>query len=220
MAGPMISHKPIRIVVADDHALLRETLCETLRAEDDFTICGVAGTGDEVLAVAGTSRPDVVLLDLGMPRHEPLETVARLHQITPRPKVIVLTMHDRADLVRRLIDAGVAGYLSKHVSRTYLVTAIRGAHEGQGVTIAVPNGFTVGGDAERSIVLSPRELEVLTLVADALSNRQIASRLSITEGTVKRHLRNVFEKLGASSRMEAVRTAREAGLIAPESSYL
>lgn len=216
----MTSDNRIRIVVADDHTLLREALCETLLAEEEFVISGVAGTGEEVLAVAGASRPDIVLLDVGMPQNDPLETVARLHQISPQPKVIILTMHDRADLVRRLIDAGVASYLSKHVSRNYLVTAIRGAYEGQGVTIAVPSGFTVGSNAAQSIVLSPRELEVLTLVADALSNRQIASRLSITEGTVKRHLRNVFEKLGAASRMEAVRTAREAALIAPESSYL
>ncbi|GAB2895623.1 response regulator [Streptomyces mayteni] len=216
----MISPDPIRIVVADDHTLLRETLCETLLVEEDFAVCGVAGTGEEVVAVTGATRPDIVLLDLGMPQHDPLDTVARLHRVSPRPKVIVLTVHDRADLVRRLIDAGVASYLSKHVSRKYLVTTIRSAHEGQGVTIAVPGGFTVGGGAEQSIVLSPRELEVLSLVADALSNRQIASRLSITEGTVKRHLRNVFEKLGASSRMEAVRTAREAALISPESSYL
>ncbi|TDC24542.1 response regulator transcription factor [Streptomyces sp. 8K308] len=216
----MTSSDPIRIVVADDHALLRETLCETLLVEEDFAVCGVAGTGEEVVAVTGATQPDIVLLDLGMPQHDPLDTVARLHRVSPRPKVIVLTVHDRADLVRRLIDAGVASYLSKHVSRKYLVTTIRSAHEGQGVTIAVPGGFTVGGGAEQSIVLSPRELEVLTLVADALSNRQIASRLSITEGTVKRHLRNVFEKLGASSRMEAVRTAREAALITPESSYL
>ncbi|MDT0317342.1 MULTISPECIES: response regulator transcription factor [unclassified Streptomyces] len=216
----MTSSDPIRIVVADDHTLLRETLCETLLVEEDFAVCGVAGTGDEVVAVTGDTHPDVVLLDLGMPQHDPLDTVARLHRVSPRPKVIVLTVHDRADLVRRLIDAGVASYLSKHVSRKYLVTTIRSAHEGQGVTIAVPGGFTVGGGAEQSIVLSPRELEVLTLVADALSNRQIATRLSITEGTVKRHLRNVFEKLGASSRMEAVRTAREAALITPESSYL
>ncbi|TDC73694.1 response regulator [Streptomyces hainanensis] len=216
----MISPDPIRIVVADDHTLLRETLCETLLVEEDFAVCGVAGTGEEVIAVTGATRPDIVLLDLGMPQHDPLDTVARLHRVSPRPKVIVLTVHDRADLVRRLIDAGVASYLSKHVSRKYLVTTIRSAHEGQGVTIAVPGGFTVGGGGEQSIVLSPRELEVLSLVADALSNRQIASRLTITEGTVKRHLRNVFEKLGASSRMEAVRTAREAALISPESSYL
>jgi DNA-binding NarL/FixJ family response regulator len=214
------SPEPIRIVVADDHALLRETLCETLLLEDDFEVCGVASTGEEVVAVTAAVRPHIVLLDLGMPQHDPLETVARLHRVAPRPKVVVLTMHDRPDLVRRLIQAGVASYLSKHVSRRYLVTTIRSAHEGQGVTISLPGGFTMGGGEERTIVLSPRELEVLTLVADALSNRQIASRLSITEGTVKRHLRNVFEKLGASSRMEAVRMAREAALIAPEISYL
>jgi two-component system nitrate/nitrite response regulator NarL len=206
----------IRIVVADDHTLLREALCDALLVEDDFVISGVAGDGEEVLAVSTRTKPDVVLLDLDMPRHNPVQTVRRLRGLVPAPKVVILTMHDRADSLRTLLDAGVAGYLSKNVSRQHLVTTIRSVRAGQAVTITVSGGDRAGP----SIVLSARELEVLALVAEALSNRQIASRLSITVATVKRHLRNVFEKLGATSRMAAVMKAREAELLPPDSPYL
>ena len=148
----------IRIVVADDHTLLREALCDALLVEDDFVISGVAGDGEEVLAVSSRTKPDVVLLDLDMPRHNPVQTVHRLRKLVPAPKVVILTMHDRADSLRALLDAGVAGYLSKNVSRQHLVTTIRSVRAGQAVTITVSGGLS---DGEPSVVLSARELEVL-----------------------------------------------------------
>ncbi|RDI45243.1 response regulator [Nocardia mexicana] len=208
-----------RIVVADDHTLLRDTLCETLQIEDDFTICGVAGDGEEVLAVASRVKPDIVLLDLDMPQHNPFRSVATMRALTPSPKIIIVTMHDRADIVRKLLDAGAVGYLSKNVSRQHLVTTIRSVRDGQSVIVVVSGGLSAGNDAGHTVVLSAREVEVLALAAEALSNRQIAKKLAITEGTVKRHLHNCFEKLGADSRMAAVRKAREAALLEPEKPY-
>ncbi|MCP2248795.1 response regulator [Lentzea aerocolonigenes] len=210
----------IRIVVADDHMLLREALCDVLLVEDDFAISGIAGDGEEVLAVSARTKPDVVLLDVEMPKHNPLRTVARLRELVPQPKIIILTMHDGADTIRRLLDAGVSAYLSKNVSRQHLVATIRSAHAGQSVVIATSSGLVGDPRATGSVPLSSRELEVLTLVATALSNRQIASRLSITEGTVKRHLRNIFEKLGVTSRMAAVRKAEEQALLTSDTRYL
>lgn len=210
----------IRIVVADDHMLLREALCDVLLVEDDFAISGIAGDGEEVLAVAARTKPDVVLLDVEMPKHNPLRTVARLKELAPPPKIIILTMHDGVDTIRRLLDAGVSAYLSKNVSRQHLVATIRSAHAGQSVVIATSSGLMGDTRAIGAVPLSSRELEVLTLVATALSNRQIASRLSITEGTVKRHLRNIFEKLGVTSRMAAVRKAEEEALLTSDPRYL
>ncbi|MEU3623616.1 hypothetical protein BS329_13755 [Amycolatopsis coloradensis] len=209
-----MSTEDIRIVIADDHTLLREALRDTLLVEEDMQVSGVAGDGEEVLAVAARAKPHIVLLDLEMPKHNPIRTVAGLRQITPAPRIIILTMHDGAASVHKLLNAGVSAYVSKNVSRQHLVSTIRSVRAGQAVIVATSGGLGDGTDpADRPISLSRRELEVLDLVAEALSNRQIATRLSITEGTVKRHLRNIFEKLDANSRIDAVRKAQGASLL-------
>jgi len=166
------------------------------------------------VAIARDTSPSVVLLDVEMPGHFPIDTVRRLRAVSPASRVIVLTMHDDPQLVRQMLQAGVSAYLHKSVSREDLVAAIRAAvREGdRQVTVTVTRPRGAGGDGEVG-PLSQRELEVLTLVGQALSNRQIATRLSITEGTVKRHLRNVFSKLGAASRLDAVNRGVAAGLV-------
>ena len=201
---------PVRILLVDDHRLLRETLRDGLTIEGDFVVVGEAGDGVEAVAMAAETRPDVVLLDVDMPRHQPVEGVRRLMQVSPGSKVIVLSMYDDPQLVREMLRAGVAGYLHKSVGLRDLAGAIRGATSGQErVTVSVVSRHAFGrpGNNSRPGQLSVREQEVLALVAEALSNRQIAVRLSITEGTVKRHLRNVFDKLGAVSRIDAVNKA-------------
>jgi two-component system, NarL family, nitrate/nitrite response regulator NarL len=199
----------VRILLADDHTLLREALRDLLTAEPDFHVVAEAGDGDSALSLAAQSRPDVVLLDIEMPGHRPVQTVRQLAALNPPPKVIILSMYDDPGLVRELLQIGVYGYLHKGVSRADLVLAIRGVSRNrQRLTISVP---WESAAEDRPGTLSSREQEVLSLVASALSNRQIAGRLAISEGTVKRHMRNIFAKLGAVSRLDAVNKAATAG---------
>jgi two-component system nitrate/nitrite response regulator NarL len=191
----------IRIILADDHTLLREALREVLVTERDFRVVGEVGDGDAVVQLAASLRPDVVLLDVDMPGAHPTNTVDRLRSVSPRTAVIVLTMYDDPQLVRDMLHVGVSGYLHKSVGWRDLVAAVRSAARGQPQVAMLVSRETL-------ISLSAREQEVLALVAEAMSNRQIATRLSITEGTVKRHLRNIFGKLGAVSRMDAVNKYR------------
>jgi two-component system nitrate/nitrite response regulator NarL len=202
-------HKPdrVRIVIVDDHTLLREALADVLRLESDIAVVGEAGDADEAVAVVRLTQPDIVLLDVEIPGGGPAEVTRRLTEASPHSRTIVLSMHDSPSLVREMLDLGVHGYLHKSVSRSDLAGAIRGVHHhGERVVLSVsPAEHEAHG--EEPGLLSTREREVITLVAEALSNRQIAARLHITEGTVKRHLRNIFDKLGAVSRIDAVNKA-------------
>jgi DNA-binding NarL/FixJ family response regulator len=211
-----VGEDPIRILVADDHVLLREALCELLDTEPGFEVVAQAGSGTEAVGLAGRHRPDVLLLDIEMPENDPPETVRRLLAQQPGLRIIVLSMYDGQQLVQKLLSLGVRGYLHKGAERHTLVSAIRQSAGGRNtVTISVSPDSLRPGAAPRTgqEALSTRELEVITLVAEALSNRQIASRLGITEGTVKRHLRNIFAKLEAVSRIDAVNRATALALI-------
>jgi two-component system nitrate/nitrite response regulator NarL len=204
----------IRVLIADDHRLLREIMREVL-VNEGFEVVGDAGDGPSVVSVAGRTHPDVILLDVEMPGHYPTDTLRRLKGVSPRSRVIVLTMHDEPQLVRQMLHAGVSAYLHKSVSRHDLAAAIRAAvqDDDRPVTISVTRTAAAEVGDMPSGPLSAREIEVLMLVAQAMSNRQIATRLSITEGTVKRHLRNVFTKLDATSRLDAVNKGISAALI-------
>jgi DNA-binding NarL/FixJ family response regulator len=204
----------VRILIADDHTLLREALCDVLRAEPDFQIVAEAGDGESAVTMAASSRPDVALLDIEMPGNRPVETVRRLHDASPDTHVIILSMYADSALIQELLGQGIRGYLHKSVSRQDLASAIRAVcRDADRVVISVSREGAKRVNAPASGPLSAREQEVLTLVADAMSNRQIAGQLSITEGTVKRHLRNIFGKLGAVSRIDAVNKAVAASLI-------
>ncbi|MEV6771971.1 response regulator transcription factor [Nocardia sp. NPDC051030] len=208
----------IRILVADDHTLLREALCDVLAAEPDLDVVAQAGTGTTAIQLAGRHRPDVVLLDLEMPESDPPQTVTRLLAQDPDLRIIVLSMHDAQQTVYQLLGLGVCGYLHKGAGRHTLVSAIRQSVVDDGprtVTMSVsPRSLQAQAEpvAETGL-LSVREREVMGLVAEALSNRQIAIELGVTEATVKRHLRNIFGKLEAVSRIDAVNRARALSLI-------
>ncbi|WLQ35141.1 response regulator transcription factor [Streptomyces castrisilvae] len=199
----------IRVLAVDDHRLLREALCELLEMYEGLTVVAQADDGPSGVRMAGLHRPDLVLLDVEMPGPGPLANLRGVRQAAPEAQVIILTMHDNRHLIDSLLAAGAVGYLHKEADREVLVSAIRSAMAG-GTTMFLPRKPS-GSGPERgpapADTLTLREQELMELVAEGLSNRQIGSRLGITEGTVKRHLRNIFDKLGASSRLDAVNRA-------------
>jgi two-component system, NarL family, nitrate/nitrite response regulator NarL len=196
----------IRVLAVDDHRLLREALCELLEMYEGLTVVAQADDGPSGVRMAGLHRPDVVLLDVEMPGPGPLANLRGVRQAAPEARIIMLTMHDSRQLIDSLLSAGAVGYLHKEADREVLVSAIRSAMAG-GTTMFLPRTPS-GSGPERgptpADTLTLRERELMELVAQGLSNRQIGSRLGITEGTVKRHLRNIFDKLGATSRLDAV----------------
>jgi DNA-binding NarL/FixJ family response regulator len=213
-----VSTSPIRVIVVDDHTLLLEAVSEVLQLEDDIEVVGTTGDGPTAVAMATRLRPDVLLLDIELPGNTFDVTLPRILSASPRTATVALSMHDGAGLVREVLAAGARGYLHKSVNRQDLVAAIRSVHrDPRRVVVSVSqSGFhdsapagTAGAES-----LSAREQELLALVAKAMSNRQIARQMSITEGTVKRHLRNIFGKLGAVSRIDAVNKA--ALIVRPE----
>jgi len=204
----------ITTMIVDDHALLREGLREILEAQDDISVVAEAGDSATAVQLAVEKRPNVILLDVEIPGEDVTTTVSRLRSLAPSSKVIILSMYDGPQLLRSLLAAGVRGYLLKSVHWQELVSAIRSAHFDQDrVVLAVSRESLAQAQEPSSDVLSTREREVLELTAQALSNTQIASRLKLTEATVKRHLRNIFVKLGAVSRIDAVNKAAAASLI-------
>ncbi len=205
---PTTRDNVVRIVLADDHTMVREGLSEVIGFEPDLEVVAEAGTGPQVLAAVSSHRPDVVILDVEMPQHDVTATLAQIRRMSPHTKVIVLTMHDEHYLVRDLLSRGAHAFLVKTVSRQELVSTIRSVMgDEERVVLAVSRESLHRMSDPEASRLSVRELEVLDLVAQALSNAQIASRLTITEGTVKRHLRNIFLKMGAVSRLDAVNKA-------------
>jgi DNA-binding NarL/FixJ family response regulator len=199
------------ILVVDDHTLVREGLREILNAQEDLLVVGEAASHTAAVSVAAEKEPDIVLLDVDMPGGEVTSTVSQIHGRSPRSRVIILSMYEGPQLVQALLAAGIRGYLLKSAHWQELVIAIRAVRaDDDRVVLGVSRESLSYAQQEPSqAVLSVREREVLDLVAQALSNAQIGVRLHLTEATVKRHLRNIFVKLGAVSRLDAVNKAGE-----------
>jgi DNA-binding NarL/FixJ family response regulator len=199
------------ILIVDDHALVREGLRGILDRQDDMRVVGEAGDSAVTLAMVSRHRPDVVLLDIEIPGDEVVTTVRRIRQCSPASRVIILSMYEGPQLVQALLTAGIRGYLVKSTHWQELVAAIRAvcADDDRVVLGVSRDSLRYTRQEVGAGTLSDREREVLQLVGEALSNSQIASRLSLTEATVKRHLRNIFVKLGAVSRIDAVNKAAE-----------
>ncbi|MEV5880035.1 response regulator transcription factor [Streptomyces sp. NPDC052101] len=205
------------MLLVDDHTLVRDGVRGILEAEGDIHVVGEAADANGGLARLVECRPDIVLLDVQMPGGEVTDTVTRMRRLAPTSQIIILSMHDSPQLLRRLIAAGIRGYLLKSVERQELVAAVRSVHSDEDrIVLAVSRSSLTYIQGDSDCTLSARETEILELVAQALSNSQIATRLSITEATVKRHLRNVFVKLGAVSRIDAVNKAISDSLIADQ----
>ncbi|MFB9834729.1 response regulator [Actinoallomurus acaciae] len=206
----------IRVLIADDHTLFREGIAEILAREKDLEVVGEADSGRGLLAIARKMNPDAIMLDVEMPGPGAEATVREIVTELPDIRVIILTMHDDPGLVEKMLAAGARAYVIKGATREALLAAIRGArHDDQHVVVSVSRETVIRLREPPESPLSPRELEVLTAVSAGLSNAQIAARLFITEGTVKRHLTNVYVKLDVTTRMNAINKAIEMGLIKP-----
>lgn len=205
--------QPIRVMIADDHAVLREGLRFMLDGTDDVEIVAEAANGKEVLEQLASNVPDVLIIDVKMPEMDGLTALAHISEQHPELPVLVLSMYDDPGYVERAIRSGAAGYLLKTASREELVRAVHAAHDGDGylqpeITPLVLKRFAAkAAHHDVDVDLAPRELEVLQLIADGRSTKQIASTLHLSESTVKTYLRTLFEKLGASHRAHAVALA-------------
>jgi DNA-binding NarL/FixJ family response regulator len=205
---------PIRLMLVDDHPVVRDGLHGVFAADEDFEVVAEAGDGLEALARAARVEVDVVLLDLRMPRMGGVETIRALATQAPDVRVLVLTTFDTDRDVLPAIEAGATGYLLKDASAAELKSAVRAAYAGQPVLAPSVAGRLIG-QVRRGpdSALSPREVEVLRLVAAGTTNRETARRLLISEATVKTHLLHLYEKLGVNDRAAAVSEAYQRGLL-------
>lgn len=211
----------IRVLIADDHAVLRAGLKLLIGAEADMEVVGEAADGAEAVRRAQTTAPDVVLLDLSMPGGRGTQTIGEVVQLTPRPRVLVLTMHDDAASMQAALLAGASGYIVKKAADVELLTAIRAVHHGRtfvdltrpGEAPPVPRDAPAGGQPKP---LSPREGEVLRLLAQGHSYRAAAEQLGVSVKTIETHRKRLADKLGLRSRAELFRFAIEVGLLEPE----
>ena len=199
------------MLVVDDHALLRTGVANIINHEPDLLVVAEAGTGVEAVAAYERHRPDVVLLDLRMPVMEGVEVVRRIRQFDPQARVIVLTTYDTDDEIARALKAGAKAYVLKDISADDLVSCIRTVLAGK--TYLAPAAAAKLAEGVTRVQLTPREMTTLRLMADGKANKEIANELRISERTVKTHLGHLFEKLGVTSRTEAVKVASRRGLV-------
>jgi len=206
--------RALRVLIADDHRLIIAALRAALDEDADIEVVGEASTGRSAVELARVLEPDLVLLDLRMPDGDGMWALRELRDQLPRVRVIVLSMYDDRDVVDSAIDEGATGYIVKSIDPRDLSSAIRQTMSGTVFTAGAvidPRGARQA--AARPAGITERELEALRLVAEGLSNAQIARRLWVTEQTIKFHLSNVYRKLGVSNRTEASRWAQRQGLL-------
>jgi DNA-binding NarL/FixJ family response regulator len=220
------SPEPIRTLIVDDHALFRRGLEIVLVSEPDIEVVGEAGDGAEAVAKASESLPDVVLMDVRMPRSSGIEACRAIKDVAPSAKIVILTMSDEEEDLFEAIRAGASGYLLKDIPLDEVAEAVRAVHGGQSLISPSMAGKLLAEfatlarrDQEEppqqvpAPKLTDREMQVLKLVARGMNNRDIAKELFISDNTVKNHVRNILEKLQIHSRMEAVMVAVREKLI-------
>ncbi len=203
----------IKILLAEDHVVVREGTRELIQHEDDMEVVGEAGDGEEAVTLASRTQPDVIIMDVNMPRLNGIEATKKIKAMMPQTAILILTAYDNDQYVSALLEAGAAGYLLKNIKGRELIDAVRAVHAGESVLhpkIArkVLNRFATNSprpEGEPTVeLLSERELEVLKLAAKGLSNRDIAEQLFLSIRTVQAHLGNIFNKLDVGSRTEAI----------------
>lgn len=210
----MLTMTKYRIVIVDDHRLFREGIAEICGGEPDLEIVGQADNGTAALEIIRETRPDVVLLDVAMPGPGAQDLLPRIFELKPRPLVAILTMYDDPRTVNKLMSLGAHAYISKGAARQELIAAIRSITQNRNHVVLSISRETMRQLNEGSPdLLTARELEVLELVSAGFRNSEIATQLYISEGTVKRHLTNIYLKLEVPSRISAVNKAAELGLL-------
>ncbi len=213
---------PIRVMIVDDHGMVRRGLATILRVHPDLELAGEASNGKEALYLCEQTQPDVVLMDLVMPEVGGAAATRAIRERWPTVQVIALTSFQERELVRDALQAGAIGYLLKNVSADDLAAAIREAHEGrstlapeaiQALIQSEGQGAARDKDAAETYGLTARECEVLALVVEGLSNPEIADRLVVSRSTAKAHVSNILSKLGVSNRAEAIALALQQHLL-------
>ena len=213
---------PLRILIADDHGVMRAGLKALLSAEEDLIVVGEAATSDEALAAIALLSPDIVLLDISMPGSagNGIEVTRRVHELAPHVRVLILTMHEDKGLLREAIRAGASGYLLKRAAEADLKSALETVAVGElyvhpSMVRALIADSGAPSPAHKAEVegLSPREMEILRLIVQGYTNHQMADELNISVRTVESHRANLMGKLSVRSRVELVRYARTHGII-------
>jgi DNA-binding NarL/FixJ family response regulator len=205
-----VDRAPTRILLADDHTMFREGLANLLTAYGGLEVVSQTTNDEGAVALAREKKPDVVIMQVQMPFEKAKEALDRMRALKPAPKVIIVTMFEDPAIMRELLRLGASGYILKSSSSTQLISAIRVAafaSEKGNIVIGLPRQLLEQSEEGAEGKLSVRELEILLLAARGLSNRQIATRVRLAEGTVKRHLTNTYHKMGVGSRGEAARKA-------------
>ena len=206
----------IKILLVDDHAVVRSGLSKFLLVNKDFKLVGEAGDGAEAVMMASLHKPDVILMDLSMPGMDGIAATREIKKKYPQIKVIALTSFSDQNMVQGVLQAGASGYLQKNVTAVELAAAICGAHEGKMTLSPEAIQALTNSTAQPQIAgntLTERECDVLRCMVEGMNNNEIAEKLVISLGTVKFHVSNVFQKLGVDSRVEAVKMAMEQKLI-------
>jgi DNA-binding NarL/FixJ family response regulator len=209
----------IRVVIADDHPVVREGLAAMLNKQADFSVVGEAENGRDAIEKARELHPDVILMDLRMPEVDGVEAMRQIGRESPGTRFIVLTTYDNDEFIFKGIEAGARAYMLKDSPRDELFRAIRAVHRGESLIQPAVAGKVLDRFAELSRqvqvpeALSEREIEVVRLMAEGSANKEIAASLSISESTVKTHIQTIFQKLGVGDRTEAVTQALRKGII-------
>jgi DNA-binding NarL/FixJ family response regulator len=220
--------EPIKIIVADDHQVVRAGFAALLDTQPDFTVVGTASDGAQAVRLSRQLRPDVILMDVRMPVMDGIEATRQVADSGGAPRVLILTTFDLDEYVYDALCAGASGFLLKDVTAERLFDAVRVIAAGEALLAPTVTRRLIGeftrlrprpGDQTAAVLaaLTPRETQVLRLVAEGLSNPEIAARLQVTEETVKTHVSRVLSKLGLRGRTQAVVTAYESGLVVPRS---
>lgn len=205
----------IRVMLVDDHAMVRRGLATFLKTYDDLQLVGEADSGEAAIELCAEVLPDVILMDMVLPHMDGAASTRLIRQRFPQIQIIALTSFKTSDLVRNALEAGAIGYLLKDVTAEDLVRAIRAAHAGR-ATLSPEVAQTlveIAGQPQSGHNLTVRELEVLALMVDGLNNTQIAGKLTVSPSTIKSHVSNILSKLGVSSRTEAVTLALRTHII-------
>lgn len=200
-----------RVLLVDDHAILRTGVANIINQEPDLHVVAEAENGADAISAYERHRPDVTLLDLRMPVMEGVEVVRQIRERDPRARVIILTTYDTDDEISQALKAGAKAYVLKDISADGLVGCIRDVLAGK--TYLAPAAAAKLAEGVTRVQLTPREMATLRLLADGKANKEIANELDISERTVKTHLAHLFEKLGVTSRTEAIKVATRRGLV-------